>query len=109
VCASEVSDIEASVWQRWRDEGLVVWGVGGLRDDAESLATFADQLGLTYPVLFDADGAVYDAYTQQTAFTQTIYPQEWIIGADGRVAYVSNGYAHDEVAAVIEAELKGRD
>ena len=62
-------------------------------------------MGLTFPVLIDADGAVYEAYSQQTAFDQTIFPQDWIIGADGRVVYVNNTYEAEAIAEIIEAEL----
>ena len=62
-------------------------------------------MGLTYPVLIDADGSIFDAYTQQTAFGQAFFPQEWIIGADGRVAYVNNTYEPAAIVEIIEREL----
>ena len=33
------------------------------------------------------------------------FPQDWIIGSDGRVAYVNNAYEPDEMIDVIEREL----
>jgi peroxiredoxin len=104
-CASEVSDIESSIWQTYRDEGLVVWGIGGIDEDYETVANFVEYMGLTYPILIDADGSIFDAYTQQTAFGQAFFPQEWIIGADGRVAYVNNTYEPDAIIEIIEREL----
>ncbi len=84
----------------------MVWGIGGINEDFEAVADFVEQMGLTYPVLIDVDGSVFDAYTQQTAFGQAIFPQERIIDADGRVAYVNNSYDPEAVAAIIEQALE---
>ena len=71
----------------------------------DSLIAYRDDLGLTFPILVDESGAVHDAYSQQTAFGGTIYPQDWIIGSDGRVAYIHNGYDPEAMHAILEAEL----
>jgi peroxiredoxin len=65
---------------------------------------FTEQYGLTFPVLWDSDGAVIEAYGQQSA-QGTAYPQEWIIGVDGTVKYVANYYDAERLVEVIEAEL----
>lgn len=62
-------------------------------------------LGLTFPVLFDQGGVVHESYAMQTGFQGTVYPQDWIIGTDGKVAYVNSGYDNEAMAAVIEEEL----
>jgi len=61
-------------------------------------------MGVTFPILYDTGGAVHTLYSQQSA-EGTIYPQDWIIGVDGRVKYVNNGYDAAAMIAVIEAEL----
>ena len=71
----------------------------------ESLIAYRDDLGLTFPILVDETGAVHEAYSQQTAFGGTIYPQDWIIGSDGRVAYINNGYDPEAMQAILEADL----
>ncbi len=83
---------------------MVVWGIGS-DDTFEDLVAFRDQMGLTFPILYDEGGAVQALYAQQSAFESTVYPQDWIIGSDGRVAYVNNGYDPEAMIAVIEAEL----
>lgn len=85
---------------------MVVWGIGS-DDDYDALVDFRDQMGLTFPVLYDADGAVHAAYQQQAAYENTVYPQDWIVGTDGRVAFVANEYLPDDLRAVLEAELAG--
>lgn len=82
----------------------MVWGIGS-SDPLDDLQDFRDQMGITFPILHDPGGAVLDDYAQQTAFPNTIYPQDWIIGADQTVRYVNNGYALDEMIAVVEADL----
>ena len=46
------------------------------------------------------------SYMMQAAFDTAAYPQDWVIGTDGRVAYVNNGYEPDEIAAVVEQERR---
>jgi len=104
VCPSEVSDIEASIWQNYKDQGVVVWGIGS-QDELDNLTTFASQMGLTFPVLYDEEGAVQELYNPGAVPTNSIYPQDWVIGADGAVKYVNTIYDPDEMIAVIEAEL----
>ena len=45
-----------------------------------------------------------EAYSQD-AFEVSPYPQDWVIGADGRVAYVNTAYEADEIRAIVEEEL----
>ncbi len=66
---------------------------------------YRDFVGATFPFLLDSDGSVLRDYNQQQAFWSAAYPQDWIIGADFRVAYVNNGYEPDEIAAVVEEQL----
>ena len=88
----------------YADAGLEVWGIGP-GDDYGTLVDFVDYVGAGFPVLYDEGGAVWAQYAQETAFDQTIFPQEWLIDADGRVAYVANAYDPEALTAQIEAAL----
>jgi peroxiredoxin len=68
--------------------------------------TFTEQMGLTYPVLFDEDGAVLAKYDAGKSSTNSVYPQDWIIGVDGTVRYVNRNYEPIEMMAIIDAELE---
>jgi len=70
------------------------------------LRSFRDQLGLTFPVLVDEEGTIYEQYRQQAAFYLASYPQDWVIDGDGRVAYADNEYHPDAVRATIERLLE---
>jgi len=84
--------------------GLVVWGIGS-EDRYADLVEFTDQMGLTYPVLFDDGGLVQDRYNPGVIPTDSKYPQDWIIGADGRIRYVNTIYDPVEMMAILDAEL----
>jgi peroxiredoxin len=92
-------------WKAYGDRGLVVWGIAS-REPIEAVTELRDELGLTFPILMDTDGAVIDAYAQQAAFPNTVYPQDWIVGADGTILYVHNTYAPDEMRGIVEGELE---
>jgi len=104
VCSSEVSDVEHSIWQAYQDRGVVVWGVAS-EEESEVLRSYADAFGLTFPVLVDSDGAVSDIYSQRSAFATAAYPQDWIIGREGDVVYMNNGFELDAMVSVLESEL----
>ncbi len=44
-----------------QDDGLVILGVG-VRDSPESMRTYAGEVGVTYPIVVDGDGAVANEY-----------------------------------------------
>lgn len=85
----------------------MVWGIGspGSKSETEeSLREFRDAFGLTFPILLDEEGVVMEMYSQD-AFTVSPYPQDWVIGVGGQVAYVNTAYEADEMKSVLDAEL----
>lgn len=66
---------------------------------------WVDAFDVTLPVLLDRDGSVTALYQQTMAFPTGAYPQEWLIGADGVIAYYANRFEVDALREVIEAEL----
>lgn len=104
MCASEVSDIENSIWRAYRDAGVQVFGVAS--DDPPDVArAYAEALGLSFPILLDEGGAVHREYAMFSAFSTAAYPQDWIIGTDGRVVYANNAFEPDVIRAVLDREL----
>lgn len=93
------------MWRAYRERGVRVWGITS-QEDASVVQTFVDQYGMTFPVLLDADGSVGRDYRQDPAFPSAAYPQDWVIGTDGRVAYVNNGFELDAMQTAIENELE---
>jgi peroxiredoxin len=92
------------IWQEFKERGVIVWGIGS-EDSQEVLRNFRDQMGLTFPILFDDGAVVQDDYNPGSVPTNSIYPQDWIIGVDGKVAYVNTVYEPEEMRAILETEL----
>lgn len=75
------------------------------REQSDTVRTFAEQLGLTMPVLLDEDGAVLDAWPTTPQIPTAVYPREWIIDPDGIIVYTATTFEHDLIVEVIERHL----
>lgn len=82
----------------------MVFGVAS-SEPTSVVADYKDYVGASFPFLLDTDGSLLRDYSQQQAFWSAAYPQDWVIGADFKVAYVNNGYEPDEMIAVVEEQL----
>lgn len=103
MCASEVSDIEASLLPAYPD--LVVWAISaGERE--ETLEAWRLAFDIEIPILMDPDHQVTALYEGTMAFPTGAFPQEWLIDEDGIIVYYGNEYEYDALVEVIEAELE---
>jgi peroxiredoxin len=59
-CRAEMPAIQR-VYDRYRDQGFTVLAVDLQEDDAQ-VAGFAEEMGLTFPILMDRDGSVFARY-----------------------------------------------
>lgn len=59
-CREEMPALE-KLYQTYRDQGLVVIGVG-VQDGKRQIASFAEALGVTFPIVWDGSGDVSMAY-----------------------------------------------
>jgi len=82
-----------------------VWGITN-GEDEETLSSYVQQLGLTFPVLLDRDGSVSAAYQQMSAFPSAAYPQDWIVDGEGTVVYMNNAFDVDAMEAALERALE---
>ena len=48
---------------------------------------------------------MHNQYAQDSPFPSAAYPQDWVIGSDGTVVYMNNGFELDAMLAAIEAQL----
>lgn len=83
-----------------------MWGIAS-DDDPEDLRRYADALGLSFPILLDEAGMVHNQYAIASAFPSAAYPQDWIVGPDGRIAYSNNAFEPDEIRLVLDLLLEG--
>ena len=58
VCRKEMPHLEKEVWQRFGGDQFVLLGVD-LDEPAEKVRTFAEQMGITYPIAPDPEGELF--------------------------------------------------
>ena len=100
-CMEEMPHLEAEVWNRFKDRGLVVVAIGR-EHGADELKKFKAEKKLTVPIAADPKREVYGKYANQ------YIPRNFLIGADGRVVFESVGFTDEEfkkMIAAIEKEL----
>ncbi|MBD3347776.1 MAG: redoxin domain-containing protein [Candidatus Eisenbacteria bacterium] len=104
-CRKEIPFL-VELYDDLENEGLVVLGVGLDQGGRGVLAPFAEEYGITYPVLV-GDRAV------QAAYRVTSIPTTFLIGRDGRIAVKHVGFSpsmeqqmRDEVMALLTADVE---
>ncbi|MEJ2574351.1 MAG: TlpA disulfide reductase family protein [Gammaproteobacteria bacterium] len=78
-CREEMPAMQR-LWERYRQQGLVIVAVAADRSDGKQVASFVDQLGLTYPILLDPKGEVRNRYEVVGL------PMSYLIGRDGKIS-----------------------
>jgi cytochrome c biogenesis protein CcmG/thiol:disulfide interchange protein DsbE len=87
-CRDESPALEA-FHRRHRADGFTVLGID-YRDVTSDGVAFVDEFGLTYPMLRDRDGELYDDYGA------TGVPESYLVDPDGKVALLRHGPVDDE-------------
>lgn len=87
------------VFQQYQGEGFLILAVNATaQDDRESALKFASSLGLTFPILFDLDGAVSQKYQVHSM------PTSFFIDTEGTIQRVVIGGPMSE--ALLRAEVE---
>lgn len=83
-------------WDEFREAGVLVLGVS--RDDAASHRAFAQNRGLPFPLLCDADGAMHEAFggVMLGGLPRRI---SYLVGPEGRVAAAFDSHLRPEAHA----------
>lgn len=78
-CKAEMPALE-TVYQEYRSQGLVILGVNTTnQDDPGAALDFAEEMGLSFPILFDLDGSVSRLYQLQALPTTYFIDERGII------------------------------
>ncbi len=95
--------IEKEIWQRFKDEGLKAFAVG-VKESSEQASFWADQHGLTYPVVADPQGEIFRRFGGGSV------PYHVVIDRDLRIALSTEAFEKDPLIGVIEKVItfKGR-
>jgi peroxiredoxin len=94
-CRVETPDL-IELYEQHQDKGLVLLGVN-LRENEDSVAGFADDFGIPYPVLFDRSGEV--ASTWRIGGPNRGLPSTYFIDSEGVVRKVVFGRVTEALAA----------
>lgn len=84
----------------------MVWGIF-THEPEDRVRPYVEALGVTFPVLLDETGEVDRLYDLEFAFPTGAYPQDFVVGTDGRIVYASNEPDVEAIEAAIRAELDG--
>jgi peroxiredoxin len=88
--------LESDIWKKFKDRGLVLVAIGREHQVAELRKFKADRL-FTMPIAADPDRAAFGK------FAKDFIPRAFLIGADGKIAFESQGYDFEEFPALVRA------
>ncbi len=75
VCRKEIPHVEKEVWQPFRGEGIVVLGVD-YKEKADTVRRFVEQMGITYPVVLDENGEIFNRFARGGVTRNVVLDQD---------------------------------
>lgn len=94
-------DIEASIWQTFKDQDVLVYAIHP-GDDPAQVADFITQTGITYPVMADQMTRGLFSFPQGVGYP---YPRDVVIGKDRRIRSIKNSFNPTEMSALVQQLL----
>ena len=101
-CMQEMPHLQKDIFQKFKDKNFVMVAIGREHNDAE-LKEFRRKREFTIPIAADPERKIYGHFATQ------YIPRNYVIAADGKIAFQSVGYNEPEfkkMLDVIEKELK---
>ncbi|MFO8002093.1 MAG: TlpA disulfide reductase family protein [Marinilabilia sp.] len=97
VCREEMPHIEEEIWQKHKDDGLVVVGID--RDEPlETVKKFANETGVTYPLALDPDAEIFSLYAEKKAgITRNV-----LINRKGEIVFLTRLFNPEEFSGLVE-------
>lgn len=92
VCREEMPEIESKIWHRYgKHPNFSLYAID-LKEPVETILPFIESTKITYPVLMDPEGKIFNSYAAEDAgVTRNV-----IIGKDGKIAMLTRLYDKDE-------------
>lgn len=99
-CRREEPILEAT-WKRYSARGVRFIGVDTRRDQKTAALAFADEFGVTYPLIYDPDSSI------AFAFGVRFMPATFVIDRHGAIAaqYIGAVPSPQSIAALLDQEL----
>jgi peroxiredoxin len=101
-CMQEMPHLQKDIFQKFKDKNFVMVAIGREHNDDE-LKEFRKKREFTFPIAADPERKIYGHFATQ------YIPRNYVIAADGKIAFQSVGYNEPEfkkMLDVIEKELK---
>jgi peroxiredoxin len=101
-CMEEIPHLQKDIFQKFKDKNFVMVSIGREHNDAE-LKKFQKKREFTIPLAADPERKIYSRFATQ------YIPRNYVIAADGKIAFQSVGYNQEEfkqMLDVIDKELK---
>jgi peroxiredoxin len=101
-CMEEMPHLQKDIFQKFKDKNFVMVSIGREHNDAE-LKEFQKKREFTIPIAADPQRKIYSRFATQ------YIPRNYVIAADGKIAFQSVGYNQEEfkqMLDVIDKELK---
>jgi thiol-disulfide isomerase/thioredoxin len=101
-CLEEMPHLQKDIFQKVKDKNFVMVAIGREHNEAE-LKDFRKKREFTIPIAADPERKIYSHFATQ------FIPRNYIIAADGKIAFQSVGYTEPEFKKMLEAidkELK---
>lgn len=97
VCRKEMPHIEEEIWQKHKDDDLLVVGID--RDEPlETVKKFAEQTGVTYPLALDPDAEIFSLYAHKKAgVTRNV-----LINRKGEIVFLTRLFNPEEFSALVD-------
>jgi peroxiredoxin len=104
-CRNEMPAIQ-QVYEEYRDEGFTVLAINSQEQEAR-VSAFAEPLGLTFPILIDRDGSVFDAYQVAALPTTFFVDRAGVIRGVTTGGFLSRAFFESEIAPLLIVDKGG--
>lgn len=98
-CMAEMPHLEKEVWQKFRGGNFVMVAIGREHENQE-LAGFPKKRQVTFPIAGDPKRKIYSRFATQ------YIPRNYVIDANGKIAFQSTGFEEKEFANMIDVIRK---
>lgn len=97
VCIKEMPHIEDRIWKVFKDKGLILFGVDR-KEKMEEVIKFANKMKITYPLIMDQDGKIFNLYADEKAgVTRNV-----IIDKEGKIVFLTRLFDENEFNVMVE-------
>ena len=102
MCGLELPELEATIHQRYADQGVRVFALHR-GESVGQLQAFVEQTGITFPVVEDEPGTLGDLdFAGGVGYP---YPRDVVVGKDLTIRSIRNSFNAEEMDALVQRLL----